>query len=142
MKFIDEYTNQNSTDEKRRIANPSQHKIHTAEWVNGYFKNIDNLGNFEWIACYRKLKNSRVPEFSTKAKALAELKNMWQAAFSNPQTQTELFNAIWGNANLRNNLFGNINQNQLSFFEDSKRLVLAQWISEKNEILFKFIKVE
>ncbi len=62
--------------------------------------------------------------------------------FSDPVKGQRIFNAIWENTSLRNNLFGDIPVNQLDLIKDSKKTLFDGWVNNLDPKLYNFIKVQ
>lgn len=92
--------------------------------IYGYFKNINSLNDFDWIAYFPKLKANG---WTTKAIAETNLKNLWKKAFIDNAEQ--MFNNL-GQAKMQQ-LFGVDN---ISDFLDD--------IDDITSPIYDFIKVE
>ena len=106
--------------------------------TNGYFKNINALTDFDWIAYFPKLKANG---WETIEIAETNLKQLWKKAFYDASTNQitvkgqELFQTIWNNQNLRNSLFGNRT-------ETAARTYFNTLSSNTDSVLYNFIKIE
>ena len=107
--------------------------------IHGYFKNINALTDFDWIAYFPKLKANG---WETIEIAETNLKQLWKKAFYDASTNQitakgqELFDVIWNNQNLRNSLFTSTDDAVSAFSE------FETMINTMDNKLFGFIKVE
>ena len=99
--------------------------------IDGYFRNVNSLEQFEWVVAFRKLKAKGLP---SKPEALAHMKLQMKEVYE--ARGDDVFNSLWANPNLRNNLFQGLSNPQQA------RTIFNSYIDDVQSPLYNFIKVE
>ncbi|WP_158837572.1 hypothetical protein [Polaribacter sp. L3A8] len=116
------------------ISNKLKNSTQTVnQLIDGYFRNISNFDNFEWIVNFKKLK---AHGWADEATALTNMKTQFKEMFQDGNNAQNAFDAIWSNASLRNDLFDS------SLTKVEMKNDFLDMIETMDNNLFKFIKVE
>ena len=105
------------------------------QFMHGPLQKIDNFSQYNYVAFLKRFGGS------SSDQAISHLKSLWQNVFQGPK-KDDIFEAIWGNQNLRESLWDDIPDVISSQIKDKYKNKFYDLAGETSSELYSFIKAQ